>query len=182
MGMVRMNAVRTIVVEASTAKALKAKLPRINILPGSTGRVEIFPKAGCIPPLGPLMQLPIVGEIFANNFLPAGAQIGSRGGFGTPGPIDCNAFVEWFIPVEPPFSQTAVPMSIGPVALVAIGAALVAVMFALGWLIGRIRMVITALVESAAEALSDPKVLIGIAIIAAVLGLGAFSQRKKGSA
>ncbi len=67
----------------------------------------------------------------------------------------------------------------GKVALIAIGVALIAVMFALGWLIGRIRMIVDALIGAAGKTIGDPKVLIGIAVVAAILGLGVFSAKGK---
>lgn len=179
MGLATMRQTQTIVIEAKTAEALEAKLPRINLGEGSTGRIEFYSGAWCLlQPLGPLMNLPIAGSLFANKFTPAGAEITDRGGFGTPGPIDCNAFVEWVIPVS---NAQDLQFRLGPVALVAIGAALAAVLFGLGWLIDRIRMIIEVVTEIIGDVipdfLKDPIAVVAIIGAALLLAFSAVGKR-----
>lgn len=167
--------IRTYRIEASSVEQLQAKVPRISLLPGSTGRLEITATrvlGVCLVPLGGLINLPFVGNIWANSLTPKGATLTNRGGIGV-----CDAFIEWAIPEVQTLAFRQATMGIGPVALLAVVAGIAIALSLLAWSISKLVLSVVAFLESA-----PPELVKGLGVLAvagaALLVLGTTRKRK----
>ena len=162
---------QTIFIEGKTAEEVRLRAPNVALLPGSTGRTEIFSRG---VPLGPLMILPFAGSVLASKLTPAGVVVTDRGGFGT---LNIHAFVEWSVPTSP--AQQA-SMGVAPtVAVVAIAAAFVLVMGVLGWTISKITMLIQAITGTPLDPTTPIGALVWVAIAVAAFVLLSPKKRRR---
>lgn len=179
-------ATRTIVIEGSSGAELQANTPDVALLPGSTGHVEVFAKRvlGICPlPLGPLMSLPLAGDLLAQAIAPHGAVVTDRGGIG--GIFACDAFFDWAIPV--PVAQDHpcgcqgqdTPMGIAPIVyLIALVGAIALALFAFGWAIDKIKMTVQAVVEGVGP-VGGFLLLAGVVVIGLLLAKYLAGGRKR---